>query len=244
MNENVKSLLVLGASSEVGMALITKVADEYDFILAHYRNSSKTLDELKETLGDKLILLQADFINEESTCNFVHKISQTGMIPTHIVHLSALNANQTKFHKSNWDNFQGAIDCSLRSLVLILQSILPQMVKRKNGKVVIMLTSYTMNLPPKFLSEYITVKYALLGLMKVLATEYAGKGITFNGVSPEMIETKFLENIPEFVVQQNASNNPLGRNLTVNDVVPTIKFLLSDGADFITGQNLGLTGGR
>ena len=107
-----------------------------------------------------------------------------------------------------------------------------------------MLTAYTENTPPKFLSSYVTVKYALLGLVKALAVEYADKGIAVNGVSPEMISTKFLRNMPQWVVEKNAAANPSGRNLAVEDVVPAIKFLLSDEAGQITGQNLVITGGR
>ena len=59
-----------------------------------------------------------------------------------------------------------------------------------------MLTSCTTNIPPKYLASYVTSKYALLGLVKALSNEYADKGIRINGISPSMIETKFLENIP------------------------------------------------
>ena len=77
-----------------------------------------------------------------------------------------------------------------------------------------------------------------------MAVEYAGKGITINGISPEMIETKFLSETPELIVKSNARENPLGRNLVVGDVVPAIKFLLSDQAGCITGQNIAITGGK
>ena len=87
-------------------------------------------------------------------------------------------------------------------------------------------------------------KYALLGLMKSLSVEYADKGIMVNGVSPDMIETKFLKDIPDLVIRQNAERSPLKRNLTIEDVVPTFDFLLSDAADTITGQNIGITGGK
>ncbi len=106
-----------------------------------------------------------------------------------------------------------------------------------------MLTAYVIGVPPKFQSPYITVKYGLLGLMRNLAAEYAGKGITVNGVSPDMIETKFLSQIPELIIEQNAKNTPMGRNLRVEEVVPTFEYLLSDGADLVTGQNIGVTGG-
>jgi 3-oxoacyl-[acyl-carrier protein] reductase len=89
----------------------------------------------------------------------------------------------------------------------------------------------------------VTVKYALLGLMKSLAVEYADKGITVNGVSPDMMETKFLSDIPEMIVEQNRENSPLGRNILVEEVTPLMKHMLSDAGASMTGQNIGITGG-
>ena len=83
-----------------------------------------------------------------------------------------------------------------------------------------------------------------MGLMKALAQEYAGKGVTINGISPTMIETKFLNDIPDLLVQQNAMNSPTKENLKVQDVVPTISFLLSNNANSITGQNIAITNGN
>jgi len=133
---------------------------------------------------------------------------------------------------------------SLRTSMLVLKSFLPAMIKAKRGKIVFMLTSYVNNVPPKYQSIYVTTKYALLGLMKSLASDYADKRIQINAVSPEMIETKFLSDISEHIVEQNAASSPIGRNLNVEDVIPTLEFLLSEGSDCITGENIAITGGK
>ena len=106
-----------------------------------------------------------------------------------------------------------------------------------------MLTSDTVDMPPKYQSSYVTVKYALLGLMKSLAVEYAEKGITFNGISPDMIETKFLSELPELIVENNRNNSPLGRNIRIDEIVPIFEYLLSDAGASMTGQNIAVTGG-
>ena len=74
--------------------------------------------------------------------------------------------------------FQAEIEVSLMSIVIILNRFLPKLAIKKSGKVVMMLSSVTLNVPPKALVQYTTVKYALLGLTKSLASEYADKGIT------------------------------------------------------------------
>jgi 3-oxoacyl-[acyl-carrier protein] reductase len=117
------------------------------------------------------------------------------------------------------------------------------MMKEKYGRVVFMLTSNTVGIPAKYQSSYVTVKYALLGLMKALSAEYADKGITFNGVSPDMMETGFLDNIPDLIIEQNAQNSPLGRNIRIDEVIPVIEYMLSDRGAAMTGQNIAITGG-
>ena len=110
------------------------------------------------------------------------------------------------------------------------------MAKKKYGRVVIMLTAYTIGTPPKFQSTYVTAKYALLGLMKSLAAEYRPYGVCINGISPGMIDTKFIEELPHPVVEQNIKNSVLGRNLTPEDIIPVIRYLLSEEASYITGS--------
>lgn len=241
--ENDKVLLVTGASSDVGAELIRHVGNNYTKVWAHYRSSSDIIDGLKSELGDKIIPVQADFSNLENTVSFINTIKETGDYPDHIVHLSAQKAYNLQFHKHSWESIQKEIDTSLRSITMILREFIPRMAKNNYGKIVFMLSAYLIGVPPKFQSSYVTVKYALLGLMKALATEYAAKGITVNAISPDMMETKFLTELPELIKEQSAKNNPLGRNLCVEEVVPTMEYLLSPGSDVVTGQNIGVTAG-
>jgi len=157
-------------------------------------------------------------------------------------HFKLAVTHNLQFHKNNWEVYQKEIDTSLRSIMMILKAFTPQMAKQKYGKVVFMLSAYLLGIPPKFQSPYITVKYALLGLMRNIAAEYASKGINVNAVSPDMIETKFLSELPDLVKEQSAKNNPLGRNIYVEEIVPTIEYLLSPASDVVTGQNIGVTG--
>lgn len=131
----------------------------------------------------------------------------------------------------------------MRSIVLILQEFIASMAKNRYGRIVFMLTGNTKNIPAKYQTSYVTVKYALLGLMKSLSVEYMDRSITVNGVSPDMMETKFLSELPELIIEQNRERSPLGRNIYVEEVVPVIRLILSDSCASMTGQNIGITGG-
>ena len=117
------------------------------------------------------------------------------------------------------------------------------MAKFKQGKVVIMLSSEVINVPTKASTQYTTIKYALLGLVKSLASEYSDKNIQINALSPSMIETKFLDNMNKKLIELNAYNHPLKRNAHVNEITPIIKMLISEESDYINGVNIPITGG-
>ena len=239
-----KVLFVSGASSDIGVALIKHVAKEYETIIAHYNTTAKPLQALKEKLGDRLVMVQADFSSEHSVRCMVDTIKNMSIYPDHIVLLAASRLIVSQFRKTEKKVFEEDMTVSFYSAVEILKAFLPQMVKKRGGKVVFMLTSCTIGSPEKFISSYVCSKYALLGLMKSLAVEYTEKGIMINAVSPDMINTKFLNDIPELIVKNNAEKSLVGRNLSVDDVVPTVAFLLSDGANIISGQNIGIQSER
>ena len=107
-----------------------------------------------------------------------------------------------------------------------------------------MLSYVVSHIAPAYCSNYVVTKYAMLGLMRALATEYASKGITVNGISPAWVNTKYIANQPDILIRQNEAASPTGQLLEVTDIVLSIRFLLSDGADCITGQNLTISCGR
>lgn len=237
-------LLILGASSDLGCALMRRILIKYDLVLAHYRHMNSQLEELKQEYGDRLQLLQADFMDRDSIEHMIDVMKEKEWFPTHIVHFPAPKFQYTKYDKVGYEEFETELLTSLYSLINVTQAFLPFMKKQKYGKIVVMLSICTQGVPPKFLAPYVTAKYAMLGLVKALAADYAEKGIQVNGVSPEMIDTKFLSNIPDFVKEQSVLSNPTKRILQVGDVIPTFEYLLSEAADCVTGQNICITGGR
>lgn len=234
-----KTLLITGASSDIGSALIERIANNYEKIVCHYRTSTAVIDELRSRFGDKIVPLQADFSDRESTLSFVQTVLQRGLVPSHFVHLPSMPNENAKFHKTKWDDFEKHIQVQVHSSYAVCHAIIPVMAKNRSGKIVFMLTeNVAKGMPYKYAVPYTTAKYALLGLMKCLASEYADKGITVNGVSPAMIETAFVSQLPEVVRQLNAERSPFKRNLAIGDVIPAFEFLLSSGADTVTGQNI------
>ncbi len=237
-----KILLVVGASSDIGTALIKRVCGSYDKILAHCSKGADKIKALADAYGDKIVPLTADMGDIEEVRRMTAFIADNGLYPQHIVHFAFPRIKNVRFHQSSAEEFSKMFDCSVAAFAEMIKPLVKVMSKNGEGRIAVMLTAYTENIPPKFLAPYVTVKYALLGLVKALAAEYADKGICVNGVSPEMTDTGFLAGIPRLAVEQTAAQSVMGRLLTVDEVVPTFEYLLSDAASRVTGQNILISG--
>lgn len=234
--------LLLGASSEVCCAFMRQhVWQSDDKIVAQYFRNDKSLIELQKNIPAEIILRQADFNDIGSTNDFVAALD---FCPTHILHLPAVPVENKRFTEISWSNAERQVHVQCRSLWQILQAVMPKMAKARFGSIVIILSSCTINIPPKFLSAYVMAKYALMGFGKALAIEYAPKNIRVNMISPSMMETKFLQNLYGAVIEQSSRANPMKRNATPKDVARLIEYLFSDSSNFVTGANIPVAGGE
>jgi len=241
-----KTYLILGASSEVGMCYMEKLisTDEDMVIVATYRTMSDRFGELvNREVNAEIIAIQADLSVEADVDSLIESIKSEGIEPTHILQLAASGFNYMKI--KNWDSKLAMDDLQISylSFAKICSAFVPAMAKAKYGKVLAMLTAYTLGTPPKYMSNYIAAKYALLGYIKSLATEYADKGLNINGISPNMMETRFINDIDERIVEMTAQNSSKKRNVTVKETVDAMYWLMSDEASYVNGTNFNLSGG-
>lgn len=247
---NDKVYLITGASSDVGMAYIKSLdqqlvkENQKALVLAHYASNAEELLKLqKEMQALELILIQADLSKAEGIQKLITDVREYCDSPDYIVHLPASKFTYMRIKQFDWELITREMEIQVHSLGELGKVFLPKMAKKKAGKIVVMLTAYTIGMPPKFMSHYLISKYALLGLMKGMAIEFADKGININGISPNMMETKFLENLDERTIEMTKEASLLKRNISLEEVVPAIHFLLSEGSNYMNGINLNLTGG-
>lgn len=233
-----KTLLIAGASSDLAAAILKEVASRYDTIWAHYGKGADAVKKLRDQYGEKILPIQADFANEDDVRRMIGTIAESGNLPDHIVHLSADKLRYQKFAKTDPTTFARAYTVGVQSAVMLLRAFLPPMAKRKYGRVVLTASIAASDTPPKYMSAYATSKYALLGLMKSLAEEYRDKNVAINAVSPDMIDTRFLDDVPDLIKETAAAQNPDGKLLSTEEVARVYAGLLSDDAAFVTGQNI------
>ena len=237
---------ITGASSDVGIALIERLlanGGPGDKVAAQGFGDLQGLADLCSRYKGRIFTYDVNLTEPKSLALFLQSVEDTVGAPTHLVHLPALRVLNTRF--KNFDEERLALDMQVQvgTAVALCKRFLPAMAKAKYGRVLFMLTSYVLGAPPKNTAAYIIAKEALHGLAKSLAADYAPQGVTVNCVAPSMMETKFLAETPDLIVQASAEVNPMGRNATPADVAPAMEFLLSDEAGFITGVVLPVTGG-
>ena len=244
MNKNV--FLILGASSDLGVALIRKLNEDYEdsVFCLHYHSNDAPLKEISFSGGNSAQLIKADLSSKEDTAQLIEDLKAKELIPTHIVQLSASKMMFTKLKDFDRDRLDKNVRIQVYSFVEILKAFLPAMVKRKDhNKVVAVVSSVVNGKPPKSMLEYTLVKDMLLGVIKQLAADNEGKMININAVSPSMIQTKFLSDIDPRLVEMAAQASPEGRNATVEDIVPALAFLLSKDSNYLNGVNLNVSNG-
>ncbi len=244
-----RAIFFLGGSSDIALATLPTLDQIGTVLFVHYRTSPARIDAVAAGLRHaKVVTLEADVSTEDGVRALDESLTRalrtegSEALDGFVAAASPPPVTE-RFHKKPWSSFAAHLDVQVRAPALLLASQLPAMAKRKRGRVVFVCSSYAAGQPPSGLSDYVTAKHAQLGLMRALAAEYAGKNLQINAVSPSMVESQFLRDVPRVVVEMHAENHPLRRNATPADVGPAIGFLLSDAAGYINGESLAITGG-
>ena len=242
-----KTYIITGASSDIGTAFLKELEKDGEKVTAYcqyFSNDSKLKELQSEFKNLNVKLSRCDLSSTKDTDRWINELKSECIVPTHILHLAAQKFEYMRIKNFDWGKTSKELNIQVNSFAQILKAFCPGMSRAKFGRIAAMLTAYTIGTPPKYMSNYLIEKYALLGLVKSAASEYAGTGITINGLSPSMIETKFLSEVDPRIIEMTAQSNPMKRNVGVDEVVGSLRFLLSDGAAYMNGININLTGGE
>ena len=209
--------LITGATSDVGRALIERLlqnAPADTLVLAQGCGDLEKLADLCARFPGQVRPFDVDLSDRAKVDTFVQVLAASAPAPTHFIHLPALPVVNAKFKAFDQTRFDRDLEIQVHSAVRICRAVLPAMAKARFGRVLFIQTSYTIGCPPKNTAAYVMAKSAIGGLVKSLAVEYARFGVTVNCVAPSMMETNFLKDTPDLIVQAAAEENPMGRNAT------------------------------
>ncbi|MBW1850022.1 MAG: SDR family oxidoreductase [Deltaproteobacteria bacterium] len=139
------------------------------------------------------------------------------------------------------DDWRSSIDTNLTPVFLFSKSVIPEMKKRKYGRIVNINDSDYLGMPGK--ADYSAVKSGVFGLTRSLALELARDGITVNSVVKGEIRESGVT-LTEEELAQAAGRMPVKRLGTPDDVAYAACFMASDSSKYITGQTLFVCGGK
>ncbi len=135
-------------------------------------------------------------------------------------------------------NLTGTFECC--------QAVLPDMIAAGWGRIV-NISSSSMHSGVPGMAAYVSSKAGVVGLTKVLALEFGRKGVTVNTIPPGFIETPMMRDTLSkgvFDMDLQLAKTPVGRIGQPEDIAATCAFLVSEQAGYITGQVIGVNGGR
>ena len=140
------------------------------------------------------------------------------------------------------DEWEDIINTNLSSIYKMSKSVLRGMIKKRSGRI-ISITSVVGAMGNAGQSNYGAAKAGIIGFTKSLAREVGVRGVTVNAIAPGFIETDMTDSLPQDQKEALASQIPMGRLGTVDEVAQTVLFLAGDGGSYITGQTLHVNGG-
>jgi 3-oxoacyl-[acyl-carrier protein] reductase len=233
-------ILVCGGATGIGAEAARLLAGEGAEVVVQYRTRQTQARALCEELrqaGSRASLVTADLTVEEEVRA---ALDDLGHLDGFVHSVSAPLAIEP-LEKSSWATYQSAWDASVKSAYVLVRAMLERATPPRAGVFVSSLVTH--GAPPKDWSSYVTAKYALLGFVKSIAQDAAGRGLRLNLVSPGMTETPLTAQIEPRRRELIGRSTPLKRLGTVADVASAIAFLLSGESAYVVGTDLALAGG-
>lgn len=237
-----KVILVTGGSRGLGEKIIERLSSNSTYRI-YYTYSQEDLSCLSSQ-NDNITAVKCDQRDDTQVMGCISKILSREDRLDVLVNNACSSFMYCDFFTSEWDMYQDLIDVNVRGSFLFSREVSKIMKLQGGGRIINILTSYVLNVPPEKISHYITAKYALLGLSKALAAELCKFGITVNMVSPGLMHTNLTSWLPQKYMEAAAAKNPMKRLTSTEDAAKAVEFLISENSQFLNGVNIPVNGGE
>lgn len=249
-----RTALVTGGSSGLGAAIAVALAEAGADILLHHAtvydaagaapDPGNATRARIEAAGRRCWPIDVDLQGPAAVRALLEGVAAADRSVDILVVNASVQANRT-LEEITTEEVDREYHVNFRSTVGLLQGLVPPMAVRRWGRV-LSIGSVQQARPHPINVTYAALKAAQETLMRGLATQYGGRGVLFNTLSPGIIATErnrsMWESDPEWAVRRAAAN-VVGRVSDPEDYVGAALLLCSEAARFITGANLYATGG-
>jgi 2-hydroxycyclohexanecarboxyl-CoA dehydrogenase len=232
----VKTAVVTGGASGIGQAVAQRLAaDGYSVVTLDINPSDADFGHVADV---------SDRAQVDAALAAVRDRLGPGTI---LVNAAGIEGYK-RFTNLTFEAWMRVIDVNLNGVFHCTQAVLPDMIEAGWGRIVNISSSSTHSGQP-YMTHYVAAKSAVNGLTKALALEFGPYGITVNAVPPGFIDTPMLRkseerNLLGGTVEDHIQRTPVRRVGRPEDIAAACAFLISEEAGYITGQILGVNGGR
>ncbi|MCQ4158429.1 SDR family oxidoreductase [Roseomonas sp. GC11] len=237
--------LVTGGGSGIGAAIAAALTAAGHTVTILGRRAEKL--EAVRAAGHADAILALDITQEAALA-----AALAALPPFPIVVNAAGAAESAPFLKSDAALWERMLRVNLLGAVALSRAVLPGMLAAGHGRIVHVASTAALKGYP-YVTAYTAAKHALLGLVRALALEVAGKGVTVNAVCPGFTETEIVaESIARIMARTGRDeaaaraeltrHNPQGRLVQPAEVAEAVLYLIGAGA--VNGQALAVDGGE
>jgi 3-oxoacyl-[acyl-carrier protein] reductase len=237
-----KPVLITGASRGIGRAIALKLGKEGYAIGVNFVNNEKQAQEVVDLIlesGGSAILLKAD-VKDEAQVNEMMGVFISEFKEIYALVNNAGIYNRKKFQKLTLQNWEETITTNLTGTFLCTKAALPYF---SGGGRIVNFASVLAHMGSGQGAHYAASKAGIIGFSKSLARELAPKKILVNVVAPGATETDIIADDTPEKRKERGKITPLGRVAQPEEMAEVVSFLLSDKANYITGETINVNGG-
>ncbi len=243
-----KVVLVTGGSKGIGRACVQGFASLGAHVLFTYRkedDSVRSLASWAESVRGSVEPIEHDATDAPGYARLAERITSSRGALDVLVNNVGDVIRRSSFFESDDELWQGTFDRNVLSMVRATRSLLPALCNSKSAAVVNVASIAGVSGGSGDSLHYASCKGVVITFTRGLVKELKGTSVRVNAVAPSAIDTDFQRvHSSQERVDRIVAGTPLGRIGTPEEVADAVVFLASEGASFIHGETIMITGGR
>ncbi|MBJ9837855.1 2-dehydro-3-deoxy-D-gluconate 5-dehydrogenase KduD [Citrobacter freundii] len=239
-----KVAIVTGCDTGLGQGMAVALAEAGCDIVGVNRKIPHETAEKINALGRRFMVIQADLSQQDALTSIVTQtVSAFGQVDILVNNAGTIRRQDAlDFSEKDWDD---VMNLNLKSVFFLSQAVARQFLAQGNGGKIINIASMLSFQGGIRVPSYTASKSGVLGITRLLANEWAAKGINVNAIAPGYMATNNTQQLRADSErnQEIIDRIPAGRWGTPNDLKGPVVFLASPASDYIHGYTLAVDGG-